>query len=238
MRGKTIGWMLGVLLSASTAASAYEAYDPANCNGVDWNDKHAMVVSKVTAARANFVKSPYDDDFKAESCPAATDACRKTSFLVAGNLVLTGKTRGEFTCVVYQSPTAMTRGWFRGWLPSAALAPVAPTPAPKEADWTGTWDRPDGRIAIAHGNGGKLSIVGEMVVPTGRSAHTGDIEAEVTPDGNTIAFVDDGSTPFDKTDEGTCRVRMQRFGAWLVVEDNEGCGGAGVTFTGFYHRRK
>ena len=31
---------------------------------------------------------------------------------------------------------------------------------------------------------------------------------------------------------------MQRIGPWLMVVDNAGCGGAGVSFTGFYHRKK
>jgi hypothetical protein len=30
---------------------------------------------------------------------------------------------------------------------------------------------------------------------------------------------------------------MQRIGAWLLVTDNGGCGGAGVTFTGLYRRK-
>ena len=75
-----------------------------------------------------------------------------------------------------------------------------------------------------------------MVVPTAHDAHTGEIAANVIPGKDTIAFVDDGSTPFEKTDEGTCRVRMQRIGPLLMVEDNEGCGGAAVTFTGLYRR--
>ena len=33
------------------------------------------------------------------------------------------------------------------------------------------------------------------------------------------------------------RVRMQRAGALLMIEDNTGCGGAGVTFTGLYRRK-
>jgi hypothetical protein len=42
-------------------------------NGVDWDDKRALIVAKVTAQpRVNFIKSPYDDDFKAEGCPAAS----------------------------------------------------------------------------------------------------------------------------------------------------------------------
>ena len=72
--------------------------DPKNCNGVAWNNEHAMVVAKVTARpRVNFVKSPYDDDFKAAGCPPATEACRKTSYLVTDDLVLVGERRDEFT---------------------------------------------------------------------------------------------------------------------------------------------
>jgi len=62
--------------------------------------------------------------------------------------------------------------------------------------------------------------------------------AQATPQGDTIAFVDDGSIAFEKTDAGECRVRMQRVGALLMVEDNDGCGGAGVTFSGLYRRTK
>jgi len=30
---------------------------------------------------------------------------------------------------------------------------------------------------------------------------------------------------------------MQRVGPWPLVVDNTDCGGAGVTFTGLYHRK-
>lgn len=229
------GLVLGTVLMAAPA-SAYDAYDQQNCNGVDWNDKQTLVVSKVIAKpRVNFIKSPYDDDFKAANCPADTKACRKKSYLVTGDLVLTGKTRGAFTCVVYQSPSAKKQIWTRGWLPNAALAPVAPMASPKTPDWLGTWSHPGGDIEIKQIAGGKLSVEGEMVVPTAHDAHTGEIKAQVTPGKDAIAFVDDGSAPFEK-DGGECRVRMQRIGAWLMVEDNSGCGGAAVTFTGLYRR--
>ena len=126
MRATALGLLVGGLLIAGPAA-AYDAYDPANCNGVGWDDKRPLVVSSVTAKpRVNFVKSPYDDDFTAETCPAATDACRKKSYLVTGDLVLTGATRGEFTCTSYHSPLSAEWIWVTGWLPSAALTPVAP----------------------------------------------------------------------------------------------------------------
>ena len=79
--------LLLVAILTPGSASAYDPYDPRNCIGFDWDDKRALVVQKVTAKpRVNFIKSPYDDDFKAETCPAATEACRKTSYLVAGDM--------------------------------------------------------------------------------------------------------------------------------------------------------
>jgi hypothetical protein len=238
MRGMTIGLALAAMLFA-TSASAYDAYDPANCNGVDWNDKQVLVVAQVTAAhRVNFIKSPYDDDFTAASCPAATDACRKTSYLVPKDLVMAGKTRGDFTCVAYQSPSGKKRNWTRGWLPSGALTPLTPMSSPQAADWIGSWQIPGGNIEIKRGDGGKLHVAGEMIVPGAQDVHSGVIGAQVMPGKDTLAFVDDGDIPFEQQNEGECRVRMQRIGALLMVEDNGGCGGVGVTFSGLYHRKK
>jgi hypothetical protein len=228
-----------VILSA-TRASAYDANDPANCVGVDWDDKQTLVVSRVIATpRADFVKSPYDDDFKADACPAATDACRKKSYLVRGDLVLTGRTRGDFTCVSYQSPTAKKPTWTVGWLQSPALTPVAPMVSPSISDWIGSWAHPGGSIEIKRGGlGGRLRIEGKMVVPTARDFHNGAFKAEAMPEKDTIAFLNDGTLPFETKCEDACRVRMQRVGDWLMVEDNDGCGGAGVTFTGLYRRKQ
>lgn len=239
MRASVILLLFGAMLVAQPAA-AYDAEDPANCNGVDWNDEHALVVSTVTASpRVNFIKSPYDDDFKAESCPAATEACRRKSYLVTGDLVLTGRTRGSFICVSYQATRAKTRPiWTTGWLPSAALAPLTPTAAPNMSDWIGTWEQPHGDIEIKPGGiGGRLQIEGEMVVPTARDFHTGVISAQVMPRDGAIAFLDDGWRPFETKCDSGCRVRMRRVGPLLLVEDNGDCGGAGVTFTGLYHRK-
>ena len=230
--------LLWLVLSA-TRALAYDANDPANCNGIDWDDRQALVVSKVVATpRVNFIKSPYDDDFKAEACPAATEACRKHAYLVTGDLVLSSRTRGEFICVSYQSPTAKKQTWTTGWLPSAALTPVAPMASPSMSDWIGTWDHPGGSIEIKRGGlGGRLRIEGEMVVPTARDFHNGAFKAEAVPEKDTIAFLNDGTLPFETKCEDACRVRMQRIGESLMVEDNDGCGGAGVSFTGLYRRK-
>jgi hypothetical protein len=238
MRTKLIVLIFGTVLSAQSA-SAYDANDPANCVGVDWDDKSVLVVSKIVASpRVNFIKSPYDDDLKAETCPAATDACRKKAYLVTGDLVLTGRTRGDFTCVSYQSPTAKKQGWTVGWLPNSALTPVPPMASPKMEDWIGSWEHPGGGIEIKRGGlGGRLKIEGIMVVPTAHDFHNGAFTAEAKPDKDTLAFLNDGTLPFESKCDDACRVRMRRIGPWLIVEDNDGCGGAGVSFTGLYHRK-
>jgi len=240
MRAKGLGLigpalLLFAVLTAGSA-SAYDPYDPHNCNGFEWDDKRALVVQRVTAKpRVNFIKSPYDDDFKAETCPADTDACRKKSYLVTGNLVLTGTTLGAFTCISYQMKKQV---WATSWLPSTALTPVAPMASPKISDWLGTWHHPGGSVEITRGDGGKLHIEGVMLIPAGKATNNGVIEAQATPQSDTIAFVNDGSVPFENMDEQGCRVRMQRIGPWLLVEDNDDCGGSGVTFSGLYRRKK
>ncbi len=232
MRAAAICFLLNVGLAQS--ASAYDAYDPANCNGAGWDDKRPLTVSKVTARpHVNFVKSPYDDGFTAAACPAATKACRKRTYLVTGDLVLVGQTRGDFTCVSYQSPLAKKQVWASGWLPGAALTPIAPMASPKMSDWIGTWRHPGGSIDIKSGDGDKLQVEGEMVVPTARDFHNGGFKARVMPQNDTIAFTDDGTSYGEE-----CQVRMQRIGPWLMVADNAGCGGVGVSFTGLYRREK
>jgi hypothetical protein len=232
MRAEVIGLLLSVILLAGPA-SAYDPYDPANCTG-GWGDK--PVVSKVTAKpHVNFVKSLYDDDFKAENCPAATEACVRKSYLVTGDLVLTGRTRGEFTCVSYHSPLSNKRIWAIGWLPSAALTPVAPMQSPKTKDWVGVWRQGQryvggGRVEIKLNDGGKLHVDAGILVPTARDFHNGAFQGNTTQEGDTLLFA-------DEYDDG-CQVQMQRIGPWLLIEDNNACGGAGVTFTGLYRRMK
>ncbi|HRE22601.1 MAG TPA: hypothetical protein PKW21_16460 [Rhabdaerophilum sp.] len=59
--------------------------------------------------------------------------------------------------------------------------------------------------------------------------------------GNLLAIGDDytdPTKPWDETDRSECRARLQLVGRYLVVEDNVGCGGANVSFTGVYIRLK
>lgn len=208
--------------------------DQESCHGVDFDIKHPLVVARVSApSRVYFIKGADES----ASCPSNAAGCNEPSYLVPGDLVLTGKTKGAYVCAAFQSPLARKQDWTNGWLPLSALSPLTPAPAAKASDWIGEWVHPGGSITISEGNRGMLKIDGLQTYPAKLNIHTGVIEAEAKPAQGMIAFADDGTTPFDQADAGQCLVRMQRFDTWLAVEDNQGCGGVMVTFTGLYRRK-
>jgi len=63
------------------------------------------------------------------------------------------------------------------------------------------------------------------------------ISAQVISRNGFTAFLDDGWLPFERSARGACKVQCKRVGRYLLVEDNGGCGGAGVSFTWLYHRK-
>ena len=68
----------------------------------------------------------------------------------------------------------------------------------------------------------------------------GEIVGAVSPSGHRLSFAmgDDGQTlPIGKPDGGVCQVWMQRAGTYLLVDDNNACGGMNVSFRGTYVRR-
>jgi hypothetical protein len=228
-----------IALSAAlaTAMAPALAEEPAgDCMGFDFDAKKPAVIYRVTTAapKVYFTRNALED----ASCPADTAACRGRAYLVPGDLVFTGKTNGGYTCVAYQAIHSAAQGWTNGWIASANLTPVAPAPASQAGDWTGTWRHVSGTITITAAKGGQLAIAGEHVYPTAGGVRTGEISSNARPAGGIVAFVDGEDTPFDKAKEGDCLVRMQRVDALLVVEDNWQCGGAMVTFTGFYQRKR
>ncbi|MGB6348764.1 MAG: hypothetical protein WBG10_01930, partial [Pseudolabrys sp.] len=208
--------------------------DDANiCLGADFDAQRPLIAAKITARPHVYLIKGADDD---PACPSLKDVCQEQAYLVPGDIVLSGRTQGAFTCVSYQSFHTRMPDWTNGWLPTSSLSRVAPMRAPKAADWIGSWSHPGGTISISLGTGGKLSIAGEHTYAAKLNVHSGVLGADVQPAQGMIAFAEDGSVPFDQAPDGSCLVRMQRIEAWLLVEDNMECGGAMVTFTGIYRR--
>jgi hypothetical protein len=240
---RVIAGALLLACAAITSAMADEA--PGDCQGVDFDVAQPITIAKIIAAkpRTYFLKSTYDD----AACPADSDACRQKAYLIPGDLVLLGKTFSDktnasytasYTCAVYEKAESKKVRWSSGWLPTASFSRVQPAPAPSRADWLGHWTHAAGDIDITGGSDGAFTIHGEAFYQAKLNVHTGVIAAVAKPENGLLQFADDGSMPFDKAkDNAECLVRMQRVGELLVVEDNNGCGGIMVTFTGFYRRK-
>ena len=177
---------LGCVLAAALMAAPVPAVaDPEYCHGVDFDVKRPLVVSRVTApSRVYFVHGADENS----SCPSDAPACRRPDYLVPGDLVLTGKTQPPYVCAAYQSPIARNQDWTNGWLPASSLAPVAPSAAPKDSDWTGEWAHPGGSITIAKAGGGMLKVDGLQTYPALLNVHTGVLNANVRPAQNMIAI--------------------------------------------------
>ena len=232
---RPLGLAAGLFMLIATSGLAEE--NAGDCLGIGFDVTHPVTIAKIIADRpqVHFVKNASDD----AACPAERETCVAPSYLIPGDLLLVGKTRGAYSCVSYQSAADRIQRWTVGWLPSASLTPVQPARAPQTADWIGRWSHAGGTITISRGRRGSLRIRGEHVYPAAQNVHSGVIGAEVKPAHGRLQFADDGSAPFDaaSAEADSCLVRMQRIAELLVVEDNGHCGGSLVTFTGFYRRK-
>ena len=121
-------YSIAVALLLPLIATLAAAEDNAgNCLGIGFEVTHPVTIAKIIADRpqVHFIKSALDD----AACPAEGDTCAQPSYLIPGDLVLVGKTRGAYSCVSYQSAADRPQLWTVGWLPSTSLTPVQPARA-------------------------------------------------------------------------------------------------------------
>lgn len=193
------------------------------------------------SGRVHFLKNPL---LKTDAaCPNTSAACREKAYLVPGNEVVVIGTKGDFVCASYTSQQGRITD---GWLPRSAVTIVQDSPP---EDWVGQWQSgPEQAVAIKQADKtGVLSIKGDATwgasdperVKRG-AVHVGSLEGEMKPEGADLAFGmgENGTLPFDQADEADCKVQMQRLGPYLLVKDNNNCGGMNVSFTGVYRRAK
>jgi hypothetical protein len=201
----------------------------------------ALALGRIATAadRIHFIK----DAGALPGCPNQKPACLEGAYLVPGDHVIVSMQRPAFVCATYINAKGGDRS---GWLPAEAVTfdRAAPVGLP---DWLGTWSRVEAEITVKPEKTGALQIEGEATYGAMDPArvrrggvNTGMIEGAVTPAGDRLSFaiVGDATLPVDKGDEFSCSVWMQRIGPWLVVDDNNRCGGANVTFRGVYSRKR
>lgn len=193
-----------------------------------------------TGPRANFVRDGRDRP----GCPDDSEACRKSAFVVPGDVVLVAGQQGAYACAAFTNGKGVTS---LGMLPAAVLAPIQEGPG-SAAGWIGTWLRVESTIAIKPAaTPGELAVRGDATwggsdparVRSG-GVNLGEVEGSAAPDGSGVLAFTQGNgrtLPYDPSDATTCSIWMLRRGPYLVVADNLGCGGMNVSFSGIYRRR-
>lgn len=205
-----------------------------------------MAQSDIAATRAAIVRegSPrvhfVAEADTASGCIARAVDCGGKAYVVPGNEVLVvGDAVSGYVCTTFSSQRGDVTS---GWLPEAALAPIAANPD----DWIGKWHRTEADLDINPAAGRVLHVLGEATwgafdparVQRG-GVHVGELDGTAAPHDGTLAFTvgTDRTLPYEEGGETDCRITLTRRGPYLVAKDNMNCGGANVTFTGLYRRR-
>ncbi len=241
---------LGVLAAPPQPIEAREQPGLRACYGVvsfgEESDKLRLMQVATRSQRLPFYQNRTE---KTPHCPAEVDGCQLKSFVVPGDVLLVGPAMEDFVCAHFIAPNVRSvKGRFRetiGFVPLSELKEIRRSTT-AASDWQGTWSRSaEAEIRIDPDAGGKLKIQGSATygaldpARARRGAvNVGELEGIVGPPRtNMIAIGEgwDGSKPLGD-DRSECRARLRLFAPYLVVEDNGGCGGNNVSFTGVYMR--
>ncbi len=229
---------LVALALLSPAAAFAQAPD---CSwGVDLGDQEHAVDLAVGRVRAGATRVYFRRD---ADCAEAAPGCRQNAYVIPGDEVIVKHLAATRACAVFASPKGRETA---GWLPRAALS-IAPAATVPPSAWVGQWAQIESSITIKPLSGGRLKVSGEATygafdpqrVKIG-AIHTGEIGAVAKPEANELSFAmgDDVTLPYRSAGRFDCAVKMQRVGRWLLVDDNNNCGGLNVTFRGIYERAR
>lgn len=212
-----------LLLAISTAASAATPDDELCRNGLFTVQPDPIELAVITPGGRSWFLEDMD------GCPSAESRCRQRAYVVAGDRVLTGRTRGRYVCVYYPS----RGGGTAGWMDSARIRRIAVDRDPPISAWLGRWSE-DGNPTVRFvRRGTDLEVEGEAYWPSRNppadfpgGPNEGSIGGIVRVSGN-VAH------------EAECNIRFTLLGDLLVVADpDRNCGGMNVSFSGVYRRER
>lgn len=214
-----------VLLAAVLPIPAFAAGiagDGACRNGAFPSEQSQFALARVVGTQRLYLLGDMD------GCPAKGEpACRQRSYVVNGDVVVTGRDLGRYRCAYFPNRV----GGSAGWVERSTLQPL-PVATPSLQDWVGHWKDGDNGLRISV-QGGQLQVEGDAYWPSANPTleqrpygpNLGQVEARAIPRGADVEFAED-----------TCRVRVHSLGDVLIVSDNSECGGMNVRFNGVYRR--
>lgn len=208
------------------AAAAQQEGNPENwCRGGSFpKDSDVFSVGTVKSSKAYF----YNDD--ADDCPIS-ESCREKSYVVSGDKVVVARTFKGFACSWFISAKGTST---TGWIKSSMLKITEADQKPKLSVWLGEWKYADNSISFTENKlHGTLNVTGNAFWKgLGDNIHIGELDGRAEPKGNLLKFGE------SDTDEYACKATMHLVGSFLVVADNMNCGGANVTFSGVYRKKR
>lgn len=165
-----------------------------------------------------------------EDCPAGKD-CRLKSYLIPNDEVIVSRTFGKFACAWFQPKKGSETV---GWLETEKLVWVDCGQNPAQTAWLGEWSYYDNSIRISNGKTSDLLTVkgNAFWKGLGDNIHIGELDHKAKLSGNNLKLGE------QETDQYACKVSMRLIGKYLIVSDNRNCGGANVSFSGVYLKKK
>ncbi|HYP53324.1 MAG TPA: hypothetical protein VEQ42_07270 [Pyrinomonadaceae bacterium] len=211
-----------LLLGAFAHAPAQTPGNPPNwCrNGAFTGDVARFRLGRVRGPRG--ARAHFHGD--AEGCPSPR--CREKAYVIPGDEVIIAHGFGDWVCAWFQPAKGAETV---GWLEASRLDVSEDASAATPARFVGVWTFYENFLDVRPGRGaGRLSVEGQAYWHgLGDNVHVGELAGEVTPEGRGFTYEDD-----------SCRVAAQLVGAYLVVEDNNQCGGVNVSFSGVYRKKQ
>ena len=205
---------------------AQAAYADDTGNPPDWCRNGAFALSQDNIRLARVGKKPaliLEDSGQAKGCPQAGKRCALGGDAAKpGAEVLINTALPGFSCAYVPSQDGDG-----GWIANSDITVAQPQPTshPAISAWVGKWKYGDDTgIDIAQ-KGTQLSVSGDATTAQGNE---GSFDTKAAPKANKIHV----------TDNAPCEVWMTLVGSYLVVRDNQQCGGMNVSFTGVYTRGK
>lgn len=167
----------------------------------------------------------YDGSKWQPSCPWDIVHCTsKTSYFRAGRLGLAAAFEKGLVCIVEIDQDNEGQS---AWIEERHVTRLRQKSSQAMSDWTGIWSHFDDKITIYQNEKG-LKVAGTAVWQGPTIDHFGDFSGISKPNGSHLAI---------KSGEA-CKVAMTLVGQFLVVADNQNCGGLNVIFRGIYSRVK
>lgn len=202
---------------------------------------HVATVAPVGEKRLHFIDDGQD---KRKQCPSLEPACRSQAYLLPGDEVVVTKSNGAFACAhhvdrrgrqtsgLVHAPSLDFQGWQEPKLNGRA--------------GLGRWKAAGASIDIRKGTEDFVILAGDAWLGPPKY-RTGAIEgpAFLTDNDSIAGYQGDqyrGNRPPvapDEASEPGCRVRLRLLNRhFLIVDDNDRCGGQGVSFAGLYRKAK